>query len=69
MGPSPHMWFSYSKQGIMDNNYESLWVQDLTCRFVHAKQRDLQQNDKSIWVPAMTCRFVHVQESAQHPNY
>ena len=42
----------------MDQNYYSLWVQDLTCSFVHAKQRDLHQNDKSIWIPALICGFV-----------
>ena len=30
--------------------YKSLWVPDLTCRFVHAKRRDLHQNDKFTWV-------------------
>ena len=40
MGPSPHLWFLHSKQGLLDKNYMSLWVPDLTCRFVHTKQRD-----------------------------
>ena len=29
-----------AKQRLLDQNYKSLWVPDLTCRFVHAKQRD-----------------------------
>ena len=28
------------KQRLLDQNYKSLWVPDLTCRFVHAKQCD-----------------------------
>ena len=38
MGPSPHLWFLHSKQRLLDRIYKSLWVPDLTCRFVHAKQ-------------------------------
>ena len=40
MGPCPHLWFLHSKQWLWEENYKSLWVPDLTCRFVHAKQRD-----------------------------
>ena len=29
-----------AKQRLLDQNYKSLWVPDLTCHFVHAKQRD-----------------------------
>ena len=29
--------------------YKSLWVPDLTCRFVYAKQRDLHKNKKLIY--------------------
>ena len=37
MGPSPHVWFLVAKQRLMDRNNKSLWVQGITCRFVHAK--------------------------------
>ena len=40
MGRSPHLWFLHAKQRLLDQNYKSLWVPDLTCRFMHAKQRD-----------------------------
>ena len=40
MGPSPHLWFLQEKHRLLDLKYESLWVPDLTCRFVHAKQHD-----------------------------
>ena len=40
MGPSPHLWFLHSKQRLFDRIFKSLWVPDLTCRFVNAKQRD-----------------------------
>ena len=40
MGPSPHLWFLHAKQRLFDQNYKSLWVPDLTCRFMHAKLRD-----------------------------
>ena len=40
MGPSPHLWFLHAKQRLLDKNYKSLLVPDLTCRFMHAKQRD-----------------------------
>ena len=45
------------KTATFGQEYKSLWVPDVTCRFVHAKQRDLHQNDKSIWVPALICVF------------
>ena len=40
MGPNPHLWFLHSKQRLLDSNYKSLWVPDMTCRFVHTKQRN-----------------------------
>ena len=40
MGPSPPLWFLHAKQQLLDQNYKSLWVPDLNCRFVHAKQHD-----------------------------
>ena len=39
MSPSRHLWFLHAKQRLLDKNYKSLWVVDLTWRFVHAKQR------------------------------
>ena len=39
-GPSPHLWFLQAKQKILDQDYKSLWVPDMTCRYVHAKNRD-----------------------------
>ena len=38
MGPGTYLWFLHAKQRPLDQNYKSLWVTDLTCRFVHAKQ-------------------------------
>ena len=35
MGPSPHLWFLHAKQLLLDQIYKSLWMPDLTCRFVH----------------------------------
>ena len=40
MGPSPPLWFLHPKQRLLDQNYKSLWVADLTYGFLHAKQRD-----------------------------
>ena len=40
MGPRPHLWFLNAKQRLLVQNYQSVWVSDLTCRFVQAKQRD-----------------------------
>ena len=37
MGPSPHLWFLHAKQRVLDQIYNSLWIPDLTFRFVHAK--------------------------------
>ena len=37
MGPIPYLWFLLAKQRPLDQNYKSLWVPDLTCRFMHAK--------------------------------
>ena len=36
MGPHPHLGFLIAKQCRLVQNYKSLWVPDLTCRFVHA---------------------------------
>ena len=48
MSSSPHLWFLHAIQRLLDQNYKSLWVPDLTCRFVHAIQRDFYRYDKSI---------------------
>ena len=40
MGPRPHLCFLHAKQRLLDQNNKSLWVPDITCRFVHAIQRD-----------------------------
>ena len=40
MCPSPHLWFLHSKQRPLEPNNKSLWVPDITCRFVQAIQRD-----------------------------
>ena len=37
--PSPQLWFLHVKQRLLDKNNKSLWVQDMTCRFVHGQQR------------------------------
>ena len=52
----------HAQQRLLDQNYKSLWVPDLTCPFEHAKQRDLHQNIKYIWVPALICRVVHAKQ-------
>ena len=39
VGPRPHLWFLHAKQRLLDQNNKSLWVPDITCRFVHAIQR------------------------------
>ena len=40
MGPNPHQWILDAQQRLLEQNYKSLWVPDMTCRFVDAKQRD-----------------------------
>ena len=40
MGPSPHLRYLHAKQRLLDPNNKSLWVPDITCRFVHAIHRD-----------------------------
>ena len=32
--PFPHLKFLHANQRLLDQNYMSLWVQDITCRFV-----------------------------------
>ena len=39
LGTSRHLWFLHAKQRLLDQNYKSLWVLDLTWRFVHAQER------------------------------
>ena len=38
-GPRPHLWFLHAKQLLLDQNNKSLWVPDITCRFVHVQHR------------------------------
>ena len=40
IGPRTHDWFLDAKQRLLDRNNKSLWVPNITCRFVHSKQRD-----------------------------
>ena len=40
MSPRPHVQFLDAKQRLLDPNNKSLWVPDITCRFVHIIQRD-----------------------------
>ena len=40
MGPSPHPLFLHSKERLLAQNYKSLLIPDLTCRFVYAIQCD-----------------------------
>ena len=40
MCPSRHLWFLHAEERLLDQNYKSLWVPDLTYDFLHAKQRD-----------------------------
>ena len=40
VGPRPNLWFLRAKQRILDQNNKSLWVPDMTFRFVHVRQRD-----------------------------
>ena len=64
MGPRPHLWILIAKQRLLVQNYKSLWVQDLACRFVHVKHREWHQNYKSLRVPDLTFRFVHAKQRA-----
>ena len=43
VGPRPHMWFMHLKRWLLDQNNKSLWVQDMTCRFVHVQERALHR--------------------------
>ena len=38
-GLSPHLWVLQAKQRLLDKNYKSLSVPDLTSGFLHSKQR------------------------------
>ena len=40
MGPSPHLLFLDAKQRLLDQNNKSLWLPDLTRRFMHANHSD-----------------------------
>ena len=39
VGQRPHMCFLHAKQRLLDQNIKSLWVPDITCRFVHVQER------------------------------
>ena len=40
MSSSPHLSFLDAKQRLFEQNNMSLWVTDITCRFVHATHHD-----------------------------
>ena len=40
MGPRPDLWFLHAKQRLLDPNYKSLSVADITCCFEHEIQRN-----------------------------
>ena len=40
VGPRSHLCFFQAKQRLLDQNYKSLLVPDMTCRVVHVQQRD-----------------------------
>ena len=35
--PRLHLWFLHAKQRLLDQIDKSLWVPDMTCRFVHVQ--------------------------------
>ena len=39
LGPSPHQWFLHAKQRLLDQNYNTPRVPDLTYDFQYSKQR------------------------------
>ena len=39
-GSQPSSFFLHAKQRLLDPNNKSLWIPDITCRFVYAIQRD-----------------------------
>ena len=39
VGPRTHLWCLHAKQLLLDQNNKSLWVPDITCRFVHVQHR------------------------------
>ena len=66
MGHSPYLWFLHAKQRILEQNYKSLWVPDLTCRFVRAKQRDETQ---ALLGPSPYLCFLHAKQRLLEQNY
>ena len=40
VGSRPHLWFFHAKQRLLEQNNKSIWVLDMTGRFVHVQQRD-----------------------------
>ena len=39
VGPRSHLCFIHAKQRLLYQNNKTLWVPDMTCRFVHVQQR------------------------------
>ena len=56
-GSQPSSVVFAAKLQLNDKKYNSLWVPDLTYRFLYSKQRLLHQNCKSQWVPGFICSF------------
>ena len=54
---NPHVWFLDAKQQLLDWDNNSLWVPDITCRFVHEKQRNYYQNYCIYWSHPLSVVF------------
>ena len=62
IGPSPYLWFLHAKQRLLEQNYKSLWVPDMTCCFVLAKQRNSASELLVSMGPSPHVCFLHAKQ-------
>ena len=54
------MWFLHAKQRLLDQNYKSLWVPDLTCRFVLGNSVISTRNTSLHGFPVLICGLTNL---------
>ena len=69
MGPRPHLWFLHTKQRLLDQSNKSLWVPDMTCRFVHAQQLGLTSGLLVSMGPSPHLWLLHAKQRLLDLNY
>ena len=69
MGHSPHLWFLKVKHRLLDQNYKSIWVPDLSYGFFACKTTWLVSELQVSMVPSSHLWFLHAKQRPLDQNY